>query len=438
MNRFIVWSSGTDSCHPKRPGMRMLLPMLSFEEAQALLNAEPVQSRVESVPMSASLAEVLGRILAEPVATEADQPSFDRATMDGYAVHLNGDTTTFQVVDTVLAGQDFQGSIKPGQAIRIMTGAPTPKGLTVVPVERTDNGDRTVQIEAAALVPEKNIAWQGQDAQRGDHVLGEGCRLGPTTLSAAAMAGAESLPCFVPPRVGVVTTGDEIGASGPASVRNSNGPLLGALCSALAVPVGRRHALDKEDPLRRMLQESQADSEIIVTVGGVSMGTRDLVPGMAQELGFKPLFHHVAMKPGKPLFMARHEDGTFLLGLPGNPVSVLVTAHLFLAPLIGRFMGNWKPRTFAMPMVRDYEYRGKRRLFLPARLEDGGVGTIDWNGSGDFYAAAFADGLIDLAPSSSWKAGEPVRFLPFLGHTPGETGLRPGHNAPNAPNGDCC
>ncbi len=409
--------------------------MLSFDEAQALLNAEPVAARTESVPMTASLAELMGRILAEPVATESDQPGFDRATMDGYAVHLHGDATSFQVVDTVIAGQDFQGAIQPGQAIRIMTGAPCPKGLTVVPVERTNNGDQTVEIEASALVPEKNIAWQGQDAKRGDLILGAPCRLGPTTLSSAAMAGAEALTCFVPPRVGVVTTGDEIGSSGPAGVRNSNGPLLGALCSALAVPVERRHALDKEDHLRQMLQESMASSDIIVTVGGVSMGTRDLVPGMAQELGFKPLFHHVAMKPGKPIFMARHGDGTFFLGLPGNPVSVLVTAHMFLAPLIGRFMGDWRPRTFAMPMARDYVFRGKRRLFLPARLEDGGVGTIDWNGSGDFYAAAFADGVIDLAPSSSWKAGETVRFLPFLGHTPGETGLRPGYDATG---GDCC
>ncbi|MDF1836351.1 MAG: molybdopterin molybdotransferase MoeA [Planctomycetota bacterium] len=409
--------------------------MLSFEEAQALLASESVDTRSESVPMTASLGELMGRVLAQPLATEADQPSFDRSTMDGYAVHLDGDTTRFRVMDTVIAGQKFQGSILPGQAIRIMTGAPCPKGLTVVPVERTDNGEGTVQIETGALLPSKNIAWQGQDAKRGDVILGEGCRLGPTTLSSAAMAGAETLTCFVPPRVGVVTTGDEIGSSGPAGVRNSNGPLLGALCTALAVPVERRHAKDKEYHLRQMLQESQASSDIIVTVGGVSMGTRDLVPGMAQELGFKTLFHNVSMKPGKPVFMARHGDGTFFLGLPGNPVSVLVTAHMFLAPLIGRFMGDWRPRTFAMPLVRDYEFRGKRRLFLPARLEDGGVGTIDWNGSGDFYAAAYADGVIDIAPSSSWKAGELVRFLPFLGHTPGETGLRPGFEPAG---GDCC
>ncbi|MBL4770333.1 MAG: molybdopterin molybdotransferase MoeA [Planctomycetes bacterium] len=413
----------------------MLFGMLSFEEAQALLSAQIVEGRVESVPMSASLQELMGRILAQPVTTESDQPSFDRATMDGYAVHLKEGATRFKVVDTVIAGQQLAGSIEPGQAIRIMTGAPCPSGLTVVPVERTDGGDDEVEIEAAFLLPEKNIAWRGQDAKRGDRVIGAGCRLGPTTLSAAAMAGMEALVCHVPPRIAVVTTGDEIGSTGPASVRNSNGPLLGALCSALAVPVERRHALDKEDHLRQVLHESMGAADIVVTVGGVSMGTRDLVPGMARELGFEPIFHHVAMKPGKPLFFARHPDGTFFIGLPGNPVSVLVTAHLFLAPLIGRFMGDWRPRSFAMPLVRDHAYPGKRRLFLPARLEDGGVGTIDWNGSGDFYAAAYADGLIDLEPSSSWKAGDPVRFLPFLGHTPGETGLRPGYDATE---GDCC
>ncbi|MCA9001810.1 MAG: molybdopterin molybdotransferase MoeA [Planctomycetes bacterium] len=409
--------------------------MLSFEEAQSKLDSVNVDSRSEILPLKSPFSSLLGRVLARPVHAISDQPPFDRATMDGYAVRLDGDRRGFSVVGTVLAGQGFEGPVEPGQAIRIMTGAPCPRGLTVVPVERTDNGETTVQIEPDALQPGKNIAWQGQDAKEGDAVLSAGCRLGPATLSSAAMAGARELECFVPPRVSIVTTGDEIGSDGPAGVRNSNGPLLEAFCASLQVPHDPMHAKDNRRDVETALAAGLERAEIVVTVGGVSMGTHDLVPSIAESLGFQTLFHHVAMKPGKPLLLAQHPDGTVLLGLPGNPVSVLATAHLFLAPLIGRFQGGWRPNFLSLPLRQAQECRGSRRLFQPAQILEGAVEPVNWNGSGDFYAAAFADGLMELPPASSCKAGEFVRFMPFLGQSVGETGLRPGFD-PTA--GDCC
>ena len=392
--------------------------MLTFDEAQALVDRLPITEKVQSVPLS----QALGRVLAGPVLAASDQPPFDRATMDGYAVVPADPIQTFAVVGTVLAGDHWQGKIEPGQCVRIMTGAPAPANTTVVPIERTDGGTTSVTIEKDALVPGKNIAWRGQDAKLGQTVLQPGTWMAPQTLAAAAMAGADRLDCFAPPSLGLVTTGNEIGSAGPAGVRNSNGPYLSGLCQALRLPHSIAHAQDEEADLRRVLGKAADSQNIVVTVGGVSMGSADLVPKVAEELGFARVLHRVAMQPGKPVYLAQRPDGTLFLGLPGNPVSVLVTAHLFLVPLIGRFLGNWRQNWQVLPLGVDHQHRGKRRLFLPARLSPEGVSPVQWNGSGDFYSAARGDGLIDLEPGGVWQRGDTLRFLPFLGHLAGETG----------------
>ncbi|MEZ6019385.1 MAG: molybdopterin molybdotransferase MoeA [Planctomycetota bacterium] len=327
---------------------------------------------------------------------------------------------SYAVVGTVLAGQHWPGALEPGQAVRIMTGAPCPSDCTVVQIERSNGGDTQVIFEAGALRAGLNIAWQGQDARRGDVVLDAGLRLDAGAIGAAAMAGATEVEVFVPPRVAIVTTGDEVGASGPAGIPNSNGPYLDALCAGLGVPFRAWHARDEEAELRATLQAAAAESDVVVTVGGVSMGTHDLVPMVAAELGLQELMHKVAIQPGKPVYLAGGDSGRFLLGLPGNPVSVLVGAHLFLAPLLGRFAGDWRPTWLKLPIAQPFEHRGNRRLFLPARLGDGGLWPVRWNGSGDFYSAIGGDGLIDLQPGQTLAAGECVPFLPMLCHTPGE------------------
>ncbi len=394
--------------------------MLSYDEAQQSLKRLPIRSQTQAVPLS----QALGRVLAQPIGAASDQPPFDRTTMDGYAVCLQPDTTDYQVVGTVLAGMHWSDPLDPGQCVRIMTGAPCPPNCTVVPIEHTDGGSQRVNIEAAALIPKKNIAWRGQDAKAGQTVLHAGTWLSPQTISSAAMAGAQSLECYVPPSLGIVTTGDEIDMGGPAGVRNSNGPYLSSLGQALRLPHSVRHAVDEGQALRASLGAASEAHDIVVSVGGVSMGSVDLVPQIAEELGFQTVLHKVAIQPGKPVFLAQREDGTVFLGLPGNPVSVLVTAHLFLAPLIGRFLGDWRPKWQTLPLTVDHTHRGTRRLFLPAELTNGGIRPVSWNGSGDFYSAARGDGLIDLKPGGVWKAGDSLGFLPFLGHLPGETGAQ--------------
>ena len=226
-------------------------------------------------------------------------------------------------------------------------------------------------------------------------------------------------------RLGILTTGDEVGATGPAGIEDSNGPLLAAFAGALGLPYERLHVADDEERMIDALRGLAARNEVVVTVGGVSMGERDLVPSAAEAVGLRTLLHRVAIQPGKPVLVCQAEDGRVLMGLPGNPVSVLATAHLFLAPLLGRFLGGWDPQWLERPLAVPHRHRGKRRLFLPARLEADGLHPIAWNGSGDLYAAAHGDGLIDLEAGGEWEAGASLRFLPYLGQGPGERSLLP-------------
>jgi molybdopterin molybdotransferase len=397
------------------------MQLLSYDDALILLKDLPIEAK----RLTVSVTEAVGRVLARDVCAYRDQPPFDRGTMDGFAL-LPGKELSFRVVGTVLAGERRDESLAAGDAVAIMTGAPVPAGCCVVPVENTErDGERLIIEEGYELRVGRNVAPRGEDARRGDLVLQAGTRLSAAGVAAAAMAGARELQVYEPPRLGICTTGDEVGSDGPAGVADCNGPLLSALVQTLGVSAERSHARDEAQHLKATLQRLADQSDLVVTVGGVSMGERDLVPGVAMELGFEVVLHKVAMQPGKPVLLAQRSDGKILLGLPGNPVSVLVTAHLFLAPLLGRFMGDWKPAWMKRPLALDYQHRGKRRLFLPARLDRAGLHPVAWNGSGDLYSATAADGLVDLAAGGSWSQGTLLRFLPYLGQGVGEHSVMP-------------
>ncbi len=399
--------------------------MLSFAESQerlAALDAGVRSSRTETVP----LASALGRFLSEDIAIDQDQPGFDRATMDGFAVVPDGGAT-FNVVGTLLAGQVYEGELSPGSGVRIMTGAPAPSGTTVVPIENAEGfteGDAAVTL-VGPPEPRKNIAWRGEDAREGDVLVARGTRLAPSHLSVAAMAGANKVDVFQRPRISVVTTGDEVGSEGAAGVRDSNGPLLDGLMAAIGAIVERRHARDDADALEGALRGAAESADVVVTTGGVSMGTHDLVPQTLSALGFVTVFHRVQVQPGKPVLVAQRPDGSLFVGLPGNPVSVLATAHLFLLPAIGSLLGGWCPASLELPMAEDWVHRGKRHLFLPARVENGGISPMRWNGSGDLIAAAAADGLVEFTAGADLRAGDPVRFIPYVGHALQERAVLP-------------
>jgi molybdopterin molybdotransferase len=395
--------------------------MLTYAEALdrlSSLNCTPHTQRI-------SLVDAVGQYVAEAIYLAEDQPPFNRATMDGYAVRLKPDTTTYHVRGTIFAGAVFSGSLQPGEAVRIMTGVPAPENTTVIPIELTDRGETTVTItDVKALQPKKNIAWRGEDGHAGDELITAGTRMTPLVLSLAAMSGVSDVTIALPPRLACFTTGDEVGGSGPAGIRDSNGPFLRGFCAALGVPATISHVADDADSLKNTFSAALKNADILVTTGGVSAGAKDLVPAIAKELGFTTVFHHVAVQPGKPILLMQRQN-KFFIGLPGNPVSVIATAHLFLWPLIIRFLGSRTPTWLSLPLTHATSNPTPRQQFMPAQFTAGGIQRTAWNGSGDLIAAAASDGLINLPVGCHYEAGHHVPFLPFIGWQNGMTGKMP-------------
>jgi len=395
--------------------------MLTYADALARLAALTVTPASERLP----LTEAAGRVVAEDIRLSGDQPPFDRATMDGYALCLKAGANAYAVKGVVYAGSSYPGTLQPGEAVRIMTGAPAPTGTTVVPHELSDRGEEVVVItDPKARTPDRNIAWRGEDGKAGAVLVAAGTRLTPLVLSVAAMAGATTVTVARAPRLALVTTGDEVGGGGPGGIIDSNGPFLTGFAASLGLSAFRAHAGDQAGMLRMTLSSAMDRAEVIVTTGGVSAGDKDLIPAVAADLGFSTLFHHVSIQPGKPVLVMQRGE-RFLVGLPGNPVSVVATAHLILLPLLHRLLGAPTPTWLELPLTAPATNRSQRHQFLPARLTPGGFAPLTWNGSGDLIAAASGDGLIDLPVGAAYNPGQLARFLPYVGWQPGHVGQLP-------------
>ena len=387
--------------------------MLSYTEACDAIQALNLHTMTETMP----LYQASGRILAQDIHLDRDVPGFDRATMDGYAFCLPGtgaDGAEFTVIGTIYAGDDSSIQPQAGQAVKIMTGAPTPINCGIAPIECTDGGTEIVTITVPTLLQGRpNVALQGEDGRQGDLVLRAGQQLNVTTLAAGAMAvgGNTDVLVYKQLAIALCTTGNEVGGTNKASIHDSNGPLLAALLDTLPCTYTREHGKDDETELAAAL----GTNTLTITTGGVSMGDKDLIPAVAARLGFQTVFHKVAIQPGKPVLLCKHPDGRILIGLPGNPVSVLATAHLFVLPLLSQFWPGWHHQWLHLPLAKAFTHSKPRHLFLPAQWNSEGVHPISWNGSGDLLAAAAADGLMSIPPHSDWQPGDQVHFIPFAG-----------------------
>ncbi len=315
-----------------------------------------------------------------------------------------------------MAGDRGVKSLRPGDAAAVMTGAPVPGNADgMIMVERSTRlGPDRVRLSGPFDAERRPaIAPRGQDARKGDVVVGAGTQLRPSDLSVLAGVGATPVPVFARPHVELLATGDEIVDAGerpgPAQIRNSNGPFLRALLgsSGWTESVRERRVPDVRSRLRRRVEASTAD--ILVFTGGVSMGEKDYVPEVLEECGFRAHFHRLALKPGKPLLFASKGRGTkarFVFGLPGNPVSVAVTAWEFLLPFLRRMSGAEEPGPAAESAVFPHGVRRRPGLthFVPvARVQTGSTGNfpaeaaeVEMHGSGDYPALADADGWLVL------------------------------------------
>ena len=298
----------------------------------------------EPVPASAAL----GRVLAEDVASVEDLPPFDSSAMDGYAV-ADAAAGELTVVDESRAGAPAREALRPGAAVAISTGAVVPEGAAaVVPVERTEAADGRVRVPA--LEPGANIRRAGEDVRAGEVVLRAGAELGPAEVAMLAAVGRTEVRCGAVPRVAVVPTGDELVDPGaplePGRIRDSNAPALAALATAAgARPTRTRRVGDDFDATVAALRAALEEADVVCVSGGVSVGEHDHVKPALAELGVEEVFWGVALKPGKPTWFGTAPPAggpgpaRLVFGLPGNPVSAMVTFHLFARPALRALAG---------------------------------------------------------------------------------------------------
>ncbi len=376
-------------------------------------------SRFKTAAEQVPLDEALGRTLAEPVLATRDQPPFPASAMDGWAVR-SVDADPLKAVGESAAGHAYAGTLNPGEAVRIFTGAPVPDGADAILIQENASlaGERLTlnqRVEAGLFVRPA-----GGDFRAGDLLLEAGVRLDPWRLALAAAAGKPSLLCAAKPRVAILSTGDEIvlpGATpGPYQIFNSGGPALAALVRLWGgEPVLLTPAIDSADVIAQAVADQACD--VVVTIGGASVGDHDLVKPALARLGLSLVFETLKMRPGKPTWFGTLADGRRVLGLPGNPASAMACAALFLRPLLAAMQGGdpavrLTPARLAQPVAAN----GPREHWMRARVsnEDGLLTALPLRDQDSSLVTVFAqaDALLRRLPDApAAEAGDVVELL---------------------------
>jgi molybdopterin molybdotransferase len=397
--------------------------MLTYEQARHAVIDQLQSKKGPRATASFSVWDALGLVLAQDVKTDREYPPFDRSTRDGYAARSAEAPAgaTLRCTGEIKAGDTVTAPLAPGACVQIMTGAAVPSGAdAVVMIEHTQRDADTVRFDRAAQ-PGQNIVPRGSEAGAGQTILSPGMRLGYAELALAAQVGASALRCASKPRVAILSTGDEVvlidEAPGPFQIRNSNSVSLAAQVRlAGGEPVQLGNAADRLDDLRAKIERGLKE-DVVVLSGGVSMGKYDLVETVLKELGAQFYFDAVAIRPGKPTVFGKCAD-TFVFGLPGNPVSTMVTFELFVVPALDLLSGA-PARDLPLVEARLAEPLHEKlglTHFLPARVEwrDAAphVKALPWKGSGDIAALARANCFLVVgAQKDRIAAGETVPIL---------------------------
>jgi molybdopterin molybdotransferase len=391
--------------------------MISVEEAQARVLALVPRMPAEKVP----LAEAAGRFMCEPASARRNQPPFPASAMDGYALAdpaAPGDA--FSVVGMAAAGHAFEGRIGPGEAVRIFTGAPVPPGATRVIIQEDVDAEDDRIILRDNLDPGTHIRPMGQDFRQGDS-------LQPRLLKASDLGLLAAMNISEPlvarrPVVALIATGDELVMPGETprddQIIASNAFALKAMVEAEGararlLPIAR----DTEADLLTVLTLAEG-ADLIVTIGGASVGDHDLVGRVTESLGMERAFYKIAMRPGKPL-MAGRLRGVPMLGLPGNPVSAIVCGHLFLLPMIRAMLGRPAIRpTSRATLSSEVGANGPRAHYMRARLAPSPglpeISPFDRQDSALLRILTEADALLIRPPNDPPRqAGDAVDYLPI-------------------------
>ncbi|HKA06057.1 MAG TPA: gephyrin-like molybdotransferase Glp [Gemmataceae bacterium] len=395
--------------------------MLEVSAALEIVLGRTQRLKAVTVPLNQA---ALGRVVAADIASDIDSPPYAKSVMDGYAIRSDDTATNLAVIEEVAAGRMPTRTVAPGQAARVMTGAPIPDGAdAVIPHEETKvSGDR-VEI-CRPVARGKFILPRAKEMRAGEVVIPAGTKLTPAVFGLLSAVGRTDVSVYPAPRLAIISTGDELVEPlvrpGPGQIRNTNGPMLAAL-TARAGAEARYLGIARDDKtgLEKLVRDGLEHSEVLVLSGGVSAGKYDFVPDVLRESGVEAHFHKVRMKPGKPLLFGTRGE-TLVFGLPGNPVSSFVGFELFVRPTLRKMSGEAIPGpTFVpVPLAENLTTDNDRPTFAPATLqwtsEGLRVSPAGWFGSADLRGLLNTDALISLpAGAVAYASGFSVPTLPL-------------------------
>jgi molybdopterin molybdotransferase len=392
--------------------------------SKAILARVAPRGVVETVPLS----ESAGRVLARDAVSDVDVPPFEKSAMDGFAVRSadfagRKGAVSLRRIGEARAGAPFRGTIAAGECAEIATGSELPRGAdAVVMVEKSRAEGESVALDDDPR-PAQHVCHRGEDLRAGETVLGRGVRLSPVEVSVLAAVGCEPVPVFRKPRIALFATGDELvrPSETPAAgqIREGNTYYLAARARSAGAEVLRSEAApDDEAALERAFRAAFETADAVMTTGGVSMGRYDLVGAVLERCGVEPVFHKVAIKPGKPLwFGMRGEVPVF--ALPGNPVSCLIGFEVFVRPALARMEGA--AGVAPLPKARwagAATVANPREQHLPVRVVPGDDGAallepIRWRSSADIVGLTRADALAVVAIGRVLAPGDVVEYRPL-------------------------
>jgi molybdopterin molybdotransferase len=395
--------------------------VLSYANASRVVREHAGRLAPQGAPQSIGLLDSLNRVLAEPVCADRDQPPFPRSTRDGFAcrAHELASGLALEIQGLIRAGDPPANEIHPGKAVEIMTGAAVPVGADcVVMLEHVQREGDVLRLSSGrSIAPGDHIIPTGAEARAQDVILPQGTRIHPAQIAAAAACGAAQIAVFAQPRVAIIATGDElVGIEQQPlvhQIRNSNSYSLAAqVSSAGAVPIRLPIARDARHHLETSIRAA-LDSDLLLLSGGVSMGKYDLVEEVLLSLGAEFFFTGASIQPGKPIVFGK-VAGIYFFGLPGNPVSTMVTFSLFVRPLLDALSGDScrGPRFAQAKLGSDVRVKTGLTRFLPALLRDLTVDPVAWQGSGDLANTSRANCFLVVPEDRELlTAGETVMIL---------------------------
>lgn len=370
-----------------------------------------------------SLAAATGRVLAQSVKAERDQPPFNRVMMDGiaiaYAEFADGNRS-FQIQSTQAAGDPAQ-TLKPAHAIEIMTGASLPAGADcIIPVERITVNESGAHVEANYATSEQQFVHAaGSDHKKDTELLQPGTRISPMDIAIIASCDLADVSVAKQPRMSVISTGNELIAAGEAiaahQIRLSNGPAIVAMLEENGyADATHEHLVDEPELLRERIAQHLQHADVLILSGGVSMGRADYVPQVLHDLGVEVTFHKISQRPGKPMWFGMGPDGQAVFALPGNPVSTLVCARQYVIPALRHMSGMAAAAPQFASLTTEVTFKPQLTNFLPVKLISNAAGNVlampvHTNTSGDFASLSGTDGYVELAlEQSDFKTGTTV------------------------------